>query len=45
MPKTTGNSDGGSKGQGAASRVLGLIPVIALCGAITIVSLVCEDLA
>ncbi len=43
MPKTTGNSDGGSKGQGAASRVLGLIPGIALCGAITIVSLVFQN--
>ena len=43
MPKTTGNSDGGSKGQGAASRVLGLIPGIALCGVITIVSLVFQN--
>jgi uncharacterized integral membrane protein (TIGR00698 family) len=43
VPKTTSSSDGGSKGQGAASRILSLIPGIALCGAIAIISLVVQN--
>jgi uncharacterized integral membrane protein (TIGR00698 family) len=39
VPQVSNKSDGGGKAPGAFSRILSLVPGIALCGAITIVSL------
>jgi uncharacterized integral membrane protein (TIGR00698 family) len=44
VPLQTNGSDDGRRGSGALGRVLSLIPGIALCGAVTIVSLGVQNL-